>query len=311
MTKLASRHGKKHRNESRPKVLAIYKKSAFQLYVQERKLPEMKRLLQKRDRSVERLRESHDAHVKGVSEATRILRSLGAKVVLRYRGDAGNADDFDFVVTLGGDGTLLWASHFVPADIPIMGINTAPKDSVGHFCAGHVKDLKGLFQQALDQELAMMRLSRMRVEVDEVLVSNRILNDVLFAHECPAATSRYLIEHNGKVEDQKSSGIWVGPAAGSTAARRSAGGHVMRIQSKRLEYVVREPYFEPTQDYKMTRGYIEDGSELEIQSKMRPGKLYLDGSRLQFAVPFGSTIRMTRSDEPLLLFGYRRMKNKS
>jgi acetyl-CoA acetyltransferase len=34
------------------------------------------------------------------------------------------------------DGTLLWASHAVGPDVPVIAVNTAPRDSVGFFCAG-------------------------------------------------------------------------------------------------------------------------------------------------------------------------------
>ncbi len=42
----------------------------------------------------------------------------------------------DLVVTVGGDGTALGASHFVTNGM-LLGVNSAPGDSVGHFCATH------------------------------------------------------------------------------------------------------------------------------------------------------------------------------
>ncbi|MCB9708842.1 MAG: NAD(+)/NADH kinase [Myxococcales bacterium] len=305
MTTSFSRHSQLPRH---PRVLAIYKKSAYQTYVRERKNPRMVELLKRKDRSVHRLLESHEAHVTGVKAAHEILTSLGAKVVLRYRSDAGQTDDFDLVVTLGGDGTLLWVSHFVGAETPLLAINTAPEDSVGYYCAGSVQTMRELFTRALKGELPSVRLTRMRIEMDDELVHNRILNDMLFAHECPAATSRYLIEHNGILEDQKSSGVWVGPAAGSTAARRSAGGAVMPLLSKRLQFVVREPYLMNRSSPAISKGYVAPGRALILQSKMRPGRLYLDGSRLQRVVEFGAVLKMMQSDEPLLLLGHQRAR---
>ena len=34
--------------------------------------------------------------------------------------------DFDLVVTIGGDGTLLQASHFMDDSIPVLGVNSDP-----------------------------------------------------------------------------------------------------------------------------------------------------------------------------------------
>ena len=45
-----------------------------------------------------------------------------------------DASDADLVVAVGGDGTLLAASHNV-VDVPILGVNSAPGHSVGFFCA--------------------------------------------------------------------------------------------------------------------------------------------------------------------------------
>jgi len=61
-------------------------------------------------------------------------------------------------------------------------------------------------------------LTRMRVERDGEVLHRRVLNDALFCHRSPAATTRYIISHEGREEHHKSSGVWVGPAAGSTAA---------------------------------------------------------------------------------------------
>jgi hypothetical protein len=72
-------------------------------------------------------------------------------------------------------------------------------------------------------------------------VARRILNDALFCHASPAATSRYIVELGGVVEEHKSSGFWIGPAAGSTAAQRSAGGKIMPLTAQELQLVV-SPY---------------------------------------------------------------------
>ena len=38
------------------------------------------------------------------------------------------------VISLGGDGTLLHASHHVGGDVLLLGINSCPAHSVGHMC---------------------------------------------------------------------------------------------------------------------------------------------------------------------------------
>ncbi|HMY73779.1 MAG TPA: hypothetical protein PLQ88_18315, partial [Blastocatellia bacterium] len=51
----------------------------------------------------------------------------------------------DFVVSIGGDGTALASSHYVRHGAMI-GVNSAPGDSVGHFCSVHRRN----FAERLD-----------------------------------------------------------------------------------------------------------------------------------------------------------------
>ncbi len=56
------------------------------------------------------------------------------------------------MITVGGDGTLLAASHSV-RDVPILGINSAPGYSVGFFCAAARSDLMPMIGAALAGKL--------------------------------------------------------------------------------------------------------------------------------------------------------------
>lgn len=295
---------RKRRAKSTPRLLVIYKKSAYQLLVRERKNARARALLERKDRAVERLLASHEDHVSTIQEARTLLASLGADATFRYRADTDTADSFDLIVTLGGDGTLLWASHLVGKQ-PMLAINTAPRDSVGYFCAGTKDNLEEVLVGALESTLPVVELTRMQIRLDGEVVSQRVLNDVLFCHECPAATTRYLIRHRDVEEDHKSSGLWIGPAAGSTAAQRSAGGRVLPASSRQIQYVVREPYVPNGTRYKLTKGLVEAGDQLTLTSKIHGGRLYVDGPHLRRKVALGSEIVLQRSPESLTVLGFR------
>ena len=213
---------------------------------------------------------------------------------------------WDMIVTLGGDGTLLWASHLADSNTPMLAINSAPDTSVGYFCAGDGHDVHDVLDAALSGRLKASKLARMRVELGERLISTRVLNDALFCHESPAATSRYILEHSGRRERQMSSGVWVGPAAGSTAALRSAGGKVLPIGSQKLQFVVREPYRGVDNKYDLVKGSVSPGEDVCIRSRMTKGRLFLDGTQKVHAVGVGDRVRLTLSDEPLSLLGLKR-----
>lgn len=290
----------------RPKVLVIYKRSTYQRYVgraQER----LQELIERGDISVEGLLSEHEIHQETLRRAKRALRELGAQAVLRYRPEPMPAEgSWDLIVTLGGDGTLLWASHLADSFTPMLAINSAPDTSVGYFCAGDGHNVDEILAAALAGRLRSSRLARMRVELGENVLSTRVLNDALFCHESPAATSRYILEVGGERERQMSSGVWIGPAAGSTAAIHSAGGRVLAIGSRRLQFVIREPYRGLNNKYRMVKGLVSPGEDIHITSRMTRGKIFLDGTQKVHEVGIGDRIRMSLSDEPLTLLGLRR-----
>lgn len=303
-TAAPARKAPTRRAKRSPRVLVIYKKSTYQLMVRERRDPRVRSLLEKNDRSVERMMAAHEDHMHTIHAARLLLDQLGVSAIFRYRADADAAEHFDFVITLGGDGTLLWASHLVGKQ-PMLAINTAPQDSVGYFCGGTKDNLEETFVRALEGKLKETRLTRMQIELDGELVSRRVLNDMLFCHHSPAATTRYLIRDGRTEEEHKSSGLWVGPAAGSTAAQRSAGGRVLPPTSEHLQFVVREPYMPNGTRYRLIKGLIARGEALTLTSMCHGTRLYVDGPHVRREVEMGSQIRVQRSPEALTVLGFR------
>lgn len=288
-----------------PRVLAVYKKSAYEIYVRERHNARVEALLQEGSDSVRNLMRAHEAHKRAMEEARRVLAASGARATFRYRTGPVGGEEFDLILTIGGDGTLLWASRLAGADVPMLAINSAPDHSVGFFTAGTTEDMQDVLADALAGRLAETRLTRMRVDVDGERVSNRILNDVLFAHHCPAATTRFSLTDGGQSAEYKCSGLWVSTAAGSTGALRSAGGRVMPAGSRRLQYLVREPYRPPGAPPVTAGGFVAAGDTLAVESHIRTGRLYVDGPHEARTIDIGARIEMGRSDEPLGLLGFR------
>jgi NAD+ kinase len=152
----------------------------------------------------------------------------------------------------------------------------------------------------------------MAVNLNGTRLLDRVLNEALFCHASPAATSRYILRvarEDGTVlaeEEQKSSGIWAGPAAGSTAAQRSAGGEVLPLGSTELQYVVREPYCPEGDTLALTMGRLRQSHSLVIKSKMRRACLFLDGDGIVCDVTIGDVVTLHRSEQPLVVLGLAR-----
>jgi NAD+ kinase len=208
-------------------------------------------------------------------------------------------------IAIGGDGTTLGTSHFVNQGA-LLGVNSAPGDSVGHFCSVHQGNFAERFDALRAGQWQPLALARLAVTLDEKPLPELALNDVLIAHACPAATTRYLIRLGEHEEEQRSSGIWIATAAGSTAGIHSAGGHVMPLRSEWLQYRVRELYREvhggQQREYQLVHGMIEPGTTLTIASKMPEGWLYLDGARTAYQFPFGARATLHAAAQKLKLF---------
>jgi NAD+ kinase len=83
--------------------------------------------------------------------------------------------------------------------------------------------------------------------------------------------------------------VWVSTAAGSTAGIRSAGGRRMPITSKRLQYLVREPYTWPQRRYRLTRGFT---SRIALQTLTVNVGLWIDGSRVRYDLALGDKVEL-------------------
>lgn len=269
----------------------------------------MARLIKDQDKIVRSVLTAHENHINALKVVKQELKSRKLMFVWRHRIQDVDTDEFDLLITVGGDGTVLHASHAVNAT-PIFAVNSSPTTSVGFLTAARAETFGERLDQVLSGSFPLVTLNRMEIMVNGKVAATRALNDVLFCHICPASTTRYVLEKNGTCEDQLSSGVWVSTAVGSTAAIQSAGGRVMPPRSRRLQFVVREPFpsggaearIKPT----LTRGFVSHGEELSIRSKTEAARLYVDGPHVVFPVDFGDRVTFAMSSEPLNLFGYNK-----
>ncbi len=285
-----------------PKRVAVVKKSSSIEQLQAHPDARMQRALQEGQPITHRVAQAHREHVASVQCVLSALSERGLEHRVTPLLNRRLARWADLVVTVGGDGTFLSASHAIAASDrsdgpPMLGVNSATSSSIGYFCATDGAGFGALLDQLLARGLRSQPLWRMQVSINGEPLRDLALNDVLLAHKVPAETTRYQIELAGVAQDHKSSGIWVATAAGSTAAIRSAGGMVLPIDSPRLQYKVRELMTWAVQGSPLSGGCF-DGT-LTVTSRMLTGALYIDGSHLKVGFGYGDRIDFRPAPRPL------------
>jgi NAD+ kinase len=297
---------------SSPRILALYRESAYSEVAADGAGGRIKALLDSRDALVADIVRAHERHESSMERIRRELESRGLEAAWRHDWSDLSPDDFDLVVTIGGDGTVLHASHSI-GDTPVLAINSSPETSLGYFAAGDAAQLGALLDAFLGGDLPATPLYRMEVRVNGRVIGTPVLNDALFSHLCPASTTRYELQVGEVREEQLSSGVWVCTAAGSTAVASAAGGREMRPGSRRLQFIVREPGTVCGESGRrwpeMVKGFAGHDCPISIRSKTSAARLYLDGPHLVHRIDFGDVVTFGGAARPLRLLGYRAQKN--
>lgn len=203
----------------------------------------------------------------------------------------GPSVDTDVVVVVGGDGTVLDVSHNVSVT-PMIAINSDPERSVGIFCACPADQAREAAHRVRVGNAIPTTLPRMRITLNGEDFIYPALNDVLVANAHPAMMSRYVLTAGATSERHASSGMWISTPAGSTGGIRSAGGTVLPISGRMLQYLVREPFNPRGTGYRLARGVRHLYEGLRVQSLMTGGRIYIDGPYHELAFEMGDILEL-------------------
>jgi len=280
-------------------ILLFYKNSVYRNYFLSRSSSYFGKQYLFDQKELKRFKDAHLQHYKTLKAVEAILKRLKLPYQKCSRGSSVNYSKYDLVITIGGDGTFLEAARHVRKQI-MLGVNSDPKRSVGRFSCATAKDFKFVFLRMLNGKAKIKNLNRLQLELsDNPKTKIEVLNDVLVCHESPAALSRYYITVNGATEEQRGSGVWVSTAIGSTGAIYSAGGKPLARTDKRVQYLARELLRSNNVKYRLRGGVVAIKSPIIIKSRMRLGKIFIDGAHISLPLSFGNFAKISISPYPL------------
>lgn len=210
------------------------------------------------------------------------------------------------VISLGGDGTLLHASHHIGNHIRLIGINASPFHSIGHMCILKPNEINDKLPSLIADENNFKNIQRLQLSIlnneqgqkKSQTIFPLCLNDVLICHQHPAATTRVsltLIDlKSGEINLSHSvfsSGIWVSTVMGQTGGISSYGFSPAHKEDDMIFVAIREPYLpQNAKKYVNTFSYANADKKLSILSNMSAGILCIDGYDTSIEFGLGDTV---------------------
>ena len=252
---------------------------------------------------INQIKLAHADHLASVAQAQKILKDHGLPFRTLSVDDESwrPDDDTEIMMTLGGDGTLLSASHRVEsAKIKLVGIRSSGT-SVGYLCVGGIERLESMVQSLVKGDMKFTEACRLRAKItpadgSAARFSPPALNDFLYSNANPAATTRYRLNLGNRCEEHKSSGMWISTALGSTAGICAAGGVIMPREERSFQFVVREIYRAPGKNVHLVSGFFDpDERALVIENRCEKAIIAADGSRGIMQIEWGDKVEFHRA----------------
>lgn len=246
-----------------------------------------------------RFKEMHAAHQKTLREVRRVLDHYRIRYRVSNRKTHIPYGRYDLIITVGGDGTFLQAARQLSRQM-ILGVNSNPARSIGNFCAATEKNFEKVFLAILSGKAKTKRLARFSLKIKKQEKAFLVLNDILICDINPGAMSRYVLTIGKRGEEQRSSGLWISTASGSTGAIHSSGGTVLKDTSTSIQYRPRELYYKNLNQYRLKGSVLSLNLSLKIRSMMRKGVIYVDGAHFKIPFSYGEEAFVRRSSIPIL-----------
>lgn len=180
------------------------------------------------------------------------------------------AHKIDFIVSVGGDGTLLRTIHRMNDPVPILGINMG---TLGFLEDVEPKDAVKTIEQLLIGFKVDVR-SRLKVLLNDRSLPAAI-NEVALITASPAKMIEFEIIVDGSLmEDFRADGVIIATSTGSTAYAMSAGGPIV---DPRVDAIV----LVPMAPFKLSsRPWVIPGNstiEVKLKLPMKDALVVIDG----------------------------------
>lgn len=229
------------------------------------------------------------------TEEKRIEKSCSKSIVklIEFVEEKEFYNSSDLLISLGGDGTLIGASHLIKKDTPIFGINLGRLGFITEFQKSNFYDD---LQKVLDGKFQTRKTNLFNVKVmdrkNKVLLNDHFINDFVLSKNDIARIFKLGIESNGEhVYNLSGDGVIVSSPLGSTAYSLAAGGPIIEPNVKAM---ILTPICPHSLTYRPLA--ISDNSKLKINliDRNEQVTITLDGQSA-YHLKYGESVTITKS----------------
>jgi NAD kinase len=233
------------------------------------------------------------------ANACKLINKKGLKAFYAWKNTFAEKElnNIDLVIAIGGDGTILSASHYLK-DKPMLAVNISPETSEGALATIPLADLDKKLNEIVNKKYSIQKLERIEVLINKTPIPFLSLNEVFIANEKPYLISKYELHLKNLKETQKSSGLLFATGTGSTAWFKSAGGAPFSPESKYIKMITREPYFRKLSNPSLLKETINENERITIVP-LTPSILAIDSIREYKLSPLDN-VAIRISNHPLI-----------
>lgn len=222
------------------------------------------------------------------------------KAVVREKIKSNDYNNRDLVIVVGGDGTFLKAALFIKDKTPILGVNSNVRKKEGFFMKSNKNNFDTNLKKILNNKHKTVKLTRLQAKINNKAINDLALNEFYIGCRRPYNVFRYWIDIDNKKELQKSSGVLVSTAVGSSAWSRSAGGKKIALGSRNFQYIVREPYHGTIlNNYKLLKGVLKQDQKIKIIPEIEKCILVADSTSREYNLKKYDKVEISVSNKPL------------
>jgi len=208
--------------------------------------------------------------------------------------------DIDFVISLGGDGTLLYISQNLQVDVPVFPVNMGSR---GYLTEATPSEIKEGIRKILNGDYYIDERTKLKVLVNDERIYDA-LNELLL-NSCPASRLLLTIKVDyDEINPGLIDSLIVSTTTGSTAHALSAGAPLI---DPRLDVFVVVPVNPLSLSMRPIIVGATSKIEIQIQKGSRDVSCLVDG-RLVKTVPPSTTIKVEKSERTFKIIRFKEIR---